>query len=252
MATYIDNFNVSDNFLSQVKESLGYPLVDNSTLEELFTDDWIKQNVCGREAEVFFTYFPLSTNIGINVVGGVETTVDAPPNCLGVVHTAFVNGGSGGNDNLMSGNPFYTSSIVSISSSSYRNYGTPFDYNNWMYSSSQQQFFNKALQGTSNGYYAYYDEVNDKIIAKALLSGIISVDVGCYGTSEESIPRRLRNRFLNLCQYSLAMRFSSILKMQNSDLPLSIDYSEIYDSNKELYDNLVEWMQNNSTYCIMR
>ena len=56
------NVNVSDNFLSQVKESLGYPLVDNSTLEELFTDDWIKQNVCGREAEVFFTYFPLSQN----------------------------------------------------------------------------------------------------------------------------------------------------------------------------------------------
>lgn len=251
MSTYLENFNVSDNFLSQVKESLGYPLVDNSTLEELFTDDWIKQNVCGREAEVFFTYFPLATNIGINVVGGNEITVDAPSNCLGVVHTAFVSGGSGSN-NLMSGNPFYTSTITSISSSSMRNYGTVFDYNSYMYSSSQQQFFNKALQGTSNGYYAYYDEVNDKIIAKALLSGIISVDVGCYGESEESIPKRLRIKYLNLCQYSLAMKFSSILKMQNSDLPLTIDYSEIYDSNKELYDDLIEWCQHNSTYCIMR
>ena len=47
-------------------------------------------------------------------------------------------------------------------------------------------------------------------------------------------------------------KFAEILKMQNSDLPLSIDYGEIYDSNKEKYDELIEWCQNNSTYCIIR
>ena len=251
MATFIENFHVSNEFLNQIKESIGYPLVDNDTLAELFTDDWIKKNICAREAEIFFTYFPLVTNIGVNVSGTTEVSVDAPPNCLGIVHSAFVESG-GGNGNLMSGNPFYTSSITSISSSTMRNYGTPFDYNSYFFSSSQQKFFNNALNNSNKSYYAYYDELNDKLICKSTLIGTISIDCGCYAESTEQIPRRLRVRFLNMCQYALAMKFSEILKMQNSDLPLSIDVGEIYDSNKDKYDELREWMQNNSTYCIMR
>ena len=67
MATYLENFSVSDSFLSKVKESIGYPLVDTDTIGELFSDNWIKENVCGRNAEIFFNYFPLVTNIGVNV-----------------------------------------------------------------------------------------------------------------------------------------------------------------------------------------
>lgn len=251
MATFIENFTVSDDFLSQVKESIGYPLVEDDTISELFTDDWIKNNICGREAETFFTYFPLVTNIGVNVSGTSEVSVDAPINCLGIVHSAFVESG-GGNGNLMSGNPFYTSTITSISSSTMRNYGTPFDYNSYMFSSSQQRFFNNALQNSGKSFYAYYDELNDKIIVKSTLVGTVSVDCGCYAESVDAIPRRLRVRYLNLCQYAFAISFASILKMQNTDLPLSIDYDSIYDSNKDKYDELREWMQNNSTYCIMR
>ena len=251
MATFMENFQVSDEFLSQVKESIGYPLVDDDTISELFTDEWIKDKICGREAEVFFTYFPLVTNIGVNVSGTSEVSVDAPPNCLGVVHSAFVESG-GGNGNLMSGNPFYTSTITSISSSTMRNYGTPFDYNSYFYSSSQQKFFNQALQNSNKSFYAYYDELNDKLVCKSTLVGTISIDCGCYAENTDAIPRRLRIRYLNLCQYAFAMKFAEILKMQNTDLPLSIDYSEIYDSNKDKYDELREWMQNNSTYCIMR
>lgn len=252
MATYMENFAVSDSFLDQVKESIGFPLVENETIAELFTDDWIRNNICGREAEVFFTYFPLVKNIGITVGGVSEVSVPAPQNCLGIVHSAFVENGGGSGADLMSGNPFYTSSITSISSSTMRNYGTPFDYNSYMYSSSQQRFFNNALQNSGKAFYAYYDEINDKIIAKSTLTGIVSVDVGLFGESTEQIPRRLRSRFLNLCQYAFACKFAEILKMQNSDLPLSIDYNEIYDSNRDKYDSLIEWMEKNSTYCIMR
>lgn len=251
MATYLENFEVSDKFLSQVKESIGYPLVDDDTISELFTDNWIKDNICGREAEVFFNYFPLVTNIGVQVSGTAEVSVDAPKNCLGIVHSAFVQNG-GGNVNLMSGNPFFTASLTSISSSTMRNYGTPFDFNSATFSVSQQRFFNNALQNSNKAFYAWYDEINDKIVVKSTLVGCVSVDCGCFAESTEQIPRRLRTRFLNLCQYALAMKFAEILKMQNSDLPLSIDYSEIYDSNKEKYDDLLEWCQNNSTYCIMR
>ena len=127
MSTYLENFSVSDSFLSKVKESIGYPLVDDDTISELFTDEWIKENICGREAEVFFNYFPLVVNVGVNVNGNSEVSVEAPQNTLGIVHSAFVESG-GGNSNLMSGNPFYTSTIVSTSSSSWRNYGTPFDW----------------------------------------------------------------------------------------------------------------------------
>lgn len=251
MSTYLENFFVSDNFLNQVLESLGYPLVDKETLNEIFEDSWIKSNVCEREAEVFFNYFPLVTNIGVNVNGVAEVSVDAPKNTLGVVHSAFVEN-SGGNNNLMSGNPFYTSSIVSVSSSVARNYGTPFDLNSYYYSASQQKFFNQALQNSNKSFYAWYDNINDKIVVKSTLVGCVSVDVGCYGESVESIPKRLRNKYLNLCQYSLAMRFAEALKMQNSDLPLSIDTDSIFDLNKDRYDELREWMQANSTYCIMR
>lgn len=250
MSTYLENFSVSDSFLSKVKESIGYPLVDADTLSELFDDNWIKENICGRNAEIFFNYFPLVTNIGVNVNGTSEVSIDSPKNTLGIVHSAFVE--SGGSGNLMSGNPFYTSTITSISSSSMRNYGCPFDFNSYFYSSSQQKFFNQALQNSNKAFYAYFDELNEKIVVKSTLVGTVSVDVGLYGESEESIPKRLRVKYLELCQASLAMRFAETLKMQNSDLPLSIDTDSIFDLNKDRYDELKEWMQNNSTYCIMR
>ena len=251
MATYLENFSVSDSFLSKVKESIGYPLVDEETLNELFTDDWIRENICGRNAEIFFNYFPLVTNIGVNVNGTSEVSVDSPKNTLGIVHSAFVESG-GGNNNLMSGNPFYTSSIVSVSSSIARNYGTPFDLNSFYYSASQQQFFNKALQNSNKSFYAYFDEVHHKLIAKSTLSGTVSIDAGCYAESVDMIPKRLRTKYLELCQSALAIRFARTLQMQNSDLPLSIDVSAILDENKEIHENLTTWMQQNSTYCIMR
>lgn len=251
MATYLENFDVSDSFLSKVKESIGYPLVDEETLNELFTDDWIKENICGREAETFFNFFPLVVNVPINVSGTAEVSVEAPSNCLGIVHSAFVESG-GGNNNLISGNPFYTSSIVSVSSSIARNYGSPFDYNSYFYSSSQQQFFNKALQNSNKSFYAYFDEVHHKLIAKSTLTGTISIDAGCYAESVDMIPKRLRVKYLELCQASLAIKFASTLRMQNSDLPLSIDVDAIYDTYTDKKDALIEWMQQNSTYCIMR
>ena len=191
------------------------------------------------------------TNIGVNVNGTSEVSVDSPKNTLGIVHSAFVESG-GGNNNLMSGNPFYTSSIVSVSSSIARNYGSPFDYNSWMFSSSQQQFFNKALQNSNKSFYAYFDELNEKIVCKSTLVGTISVDVGIYGESEESIPKRLRVKYLELCQSALGMKFAEILKLQNSDLPLSINCDEVFDLNKDRYDELLEWCKLKSTYCIMR
>ena len=249
--TYLENFSVSDSFLERVKESIGYPLVDTDTLSELFDDNWIKENICGRNAEIFFNYFPLVTNIGVNVNGTSEVSVDSPKNTLGIVHSAFVESG-GGNNNLMSGNPFFTSSIVSVSSSIARNYGTAFDWNSWMFSSSQQQFFNKALQNSDKSFYAYFDEVHHKLIAKSTLSGTVSIDAGCYAESVDMIPKRLRTKYLELCQSALAIRFARTLQMQNSDLPLSIDVSAILEENEEIHKNLVEWMQQNSTYCIMR
>ena len=251
MATYLENFQVSDSFLSKVKESIGYPLVDEDTLSELFDDNWIKENICAREAETFFNFFPLVVNVPINVSGTAEVSVDAPVNCLGVVHSAFVESG-GGNNNLMSGNPFYTSSIISVSSGVARNYGTPFDYNSYYYSSSQQNFFNKALQNSNKSFYAYFDEIHHKLIAKSTLTGTVSIDAGCYAESVDMIPKRLRTKYLELCQSALAIRFARTLQMQNSDLPLSIDVDAILDENKEIHENLVEWMQQNSTYCIMR
>ena len=251
MATYLENFSVSNSFLSKVKESIGYPLVDEETLNELFTDDWIKENICAREAEQFFNFFPLVVNVPINVSGTAEVSVDAPSNCLGIVHSAFVESG-GGNNNLMSGNPFFTSSIVSVSSSIARNYGSPFDWNSFYYSASQQQFFNKALQNSNKSFYAYFDEVHHKLIAKSTLTGTISIDAGCYAESVDMIPKRLRTKYLELCQSALGVKFASILKMQNSDLPLSIDTDAIYDTNFDAHEKLVEWCQNNSTYCIMR
>ena len=251
MATYISNFNVTDDFLAQVKESIGYPMVDDDTLSEIFTDEFIKDKICGREAETFFNFFPLVVNIAVPVSASNEVSVDSPKNSLGIIHTSFVESG-GGSGNLMSGNPFYTSSITSISSSTMRNYGTPFDWSSYFFSSSQQRFFNNALNNSNKSFYAYFDEINSKIVVKSTLVGTVSVDVGVYGESEESIPRRLRIKFLELCQSALGMKFASILKLQNSDLPLSFDVDTIFDENKDKHDELLEWCKLNSTYCIMR
>ena len=89
-------------------------------------------------------------------------------------------------------------------------------------------------------------------MVKSTLAGTVSVDVGLYGESVDMIPKRLRTKYLELCQTALGVKFASILKMQNSDLPLSIDTDAIYDTNFDAHEKLVEWMQQNSTYCIMR
>ena len=89
-------------------------------------------------------------------------------------------------------------------------------------------------------------------MAKSTLVGIVSVDCGCYAESVDMIPKRLRVKYLELCQSALGMKFAEILKLQNSDLPLSINCDEVFDLNKDRYDELLEWCKLNSTYCIMR
>ena len=78
------------------------------------------------------------------------------------------------------------------------------------------------------------------------------LDNKSFNLIRDSTEKRLRTKYLELCQSALAIRFARTLQMQNSDLPLSIDVSAILDENKEIHENLVEWMQQNSTYCIMR
>lgn len=252
MSTYIHNPTVDESFLYDVKEALGYPVVDEE-IADIYTDEQIENLVIADALEHFFNYFPIVQTIVTPVSPNGKVELDAPENTLGIVHYALDGRGSGG-INLNTGNPFYTARMVVSSQSGLANYGSPFNYNGSEYSVYQQQFYANSAQKVSGGrsFAVYYNASTDKIEVQSVMGGTMTIRVGCYSEDVDDIPKRLRPHFLGYCQGMLKVKFANILMMMNSDLPLEFDKEAILESGKEMVEAEDEWFRINSTIQLMK
>lgn len=251
MSTYIHDITVSDSFLNNVKEALGYPVIDEE-ISDIYSDENIKELVIATSLEHFFNFFPIVQTITVPVGAGTTKVLNAPTNTLGIVHYALVNSSNNQGFNLNSGNPFYTEKLVTSSQSRLSNYGSPFNYNSSEYSVYQQAFYRNSMQNVSRLFAVHYNEAEDTISVQSSQSGTIVIRVGTYSTNLDDIPRRLKPHLLNYCQALLKIKFASILEMMNSDLPLEFDKEAIKESGTDLLEKEEEWFQNNSTIQIMK
>lgn len=245
------NLQVSDDFLKDVKEALGYPVLDEE-ISEVYSDENIKELVIGDALETFFNYFPLVKTLTLHMSGSGKVEIDAPENMLGIVHYTLVDGTTADDINLNSGNPFYTAKQVVISQSMMSNYGSPFNYHGSTYSRYQQQFLNKSMKQLGKVFAVYFDEASNKIIAQSSQAGVMSIQIGLYSENLDDIPKRLRPHLMNYCQGTLKIKFAQILELMNSDLPLSFDKEAIKESGQEMMEAEEEWFKLNSTIQIMR
>lgn len=252
MSAYIENVIVSDKFLLGVKEALGYPIVDNEVINSIYTDDNIKDIVIANALEKFYNYFPIVNEINFDISAQTELSVNAPENTLGIIQYTFVDSIAKSNANLISGNPFYTQSQLSSSNSMRSGYGTPFNYNNSIFSSYQQNFYNNAVSNMSKMYYVKYNDLQNTFDMKSNTSGCFNIRVGCYSENVDDIPKRLKTTFQSLCRAFLKIKFASTLLMMNSDLPLEFDRDTILDEGKEELEEIEEYMIENSTIPLMR
>lgn len=252
MSTYIHDISVSDDFLNNVKEALGYPVIDEE-ISDIYSDENIKKLVIANAFEYFFNFFPIVKTLVVSVSAGSPVTVEAPMNTLGIVHYALTNSASSDNQlNLNSGNPFYTERLVASSQSRLSNYGSPFNYNGSEYSTYQQDFYCNSAQAISRAFSVDYNEFDNTITVHSSQTGQMVIRVGTYSTSIDDIPNRLKIHLLLYCQGLLKVKFANILEMMNSDLPLEFDKEAIKDSGVDMLEKEEEWYQNNSTIQIMK
>lgn len=252
MATFVKDVVCSEEFLNDVLEALGYPIVTKDIIFGFLPQDYILSNIIGDGLEKFFTYFPIVKNITLPA-SSTESEVESPiENVLGIVHY-YENSKENTNVNLNSGNPFYTSSQVTISSSR-QNWGTPFNYNGGTFTQFQRKFYEDSVKNLAGGkqYYCKYDETTNKFIVRSKLNSNLYVQVGCFSNNVDDVPKNKRQKFLNLCEGLLMMKFARTVKLMDSDLPLEINHDDLYDEGKDLLEETEEWMQNNSTIPLMR
>lgn len=246
--SYIENIQVSEKTLNEIKTALGYPVID-AELEDILSEQHIKEYVLGPSLETFFTYFPIRFQISIPVTGAnAVQEYDAPINTLGLFKYQFVPQSSTiGGSNMMQqgmfyGNPFYSSSQV-ISRGSYGlggNFGTPFGYEKELFTY-QNRFYNKSIESSNKVVFIQYNDNTRKLEYKANIPGVFSVELATYSSIVEDIPLRYRQKFLQYAKGKLLTNFANIMKLSESDLPSNIDADYLEDKGNT-------WIEEAETY----
>ena len=244
MGLYISTSDlvVSDDFIHMVLKVLGATVVTNDMIYSVYPLNDIKSDIATC-LETYYNYFPIITKLSFPnaTTGSYDHDLE---NVLGIVHVSKGDTTSSGG---LSGNAWATLRGVTTSST-YGSYGTRYGYGTSKYSQYMNNFLNNSVKNMQGGckYSAEYDELNDKINIINNGQDTIYVDVGCYSCSFDDIPKRLRGKVLALCQAKIGLTFADTANMLNIDLPLSINIDDLKDKCQDLWDNTIEWLQNNS------
>ena len=252
MGTYIKEVQITDDFRNQVIEVLGYPVVDSETIFDMYNKEHIDNHIIASCLEKFFNYFPKIIELDIQVSKGV-ILIDAPTNTLGIAHYSLVNTPTAiSNADLNNKGAFFTASQVI--NSSFHSYGTPFRYGETSYSAYQKKFFNDSINKLNGGnqFYAKFKEETNQLEIKANSQGVMHLKIGCWSSNIEDIAINKRQKFLELCQATLGLKFAKILKLTNGDLPLEIDADTLLDESKEKLEQIEEWLSQNSQFPLIR
>lgn len=250
----IDEITVPQSIMNYVKGALGYPI----TKETLpFTDEEIIEYAIIPSYEEFCNYFPTKKEMSITCSDASNMEVDvSDKKMLGIYHYTLINGNVSSNQNLNSGNPFYTASQISgygTSSSSY--YGTPWNYGaSTEYSYYQRKFLSQSAQvmNGSKVYSCKYDEINKKLIIHTAKGGTMFIRYGSWEDDLNNIPNRLKIHFQEFAKANLMKKFADTVNLMNTDLPLSIDADSLSDKADDILERERDFMKENSTIPLMR
>lgn len=249
MATYITDVTASDDFIELLLETLGYPIIEDEVLYNIFPKDFIKEKIIGLSMELFYTYFPIIKEFSMSSNTTIDSTID---NVLGIVHYTFVNGNIS-NTEMYNQGPWSLSNKVSLMSMG-NTYGTPFNYNSYTYSTYQQKFYSDSMKNLNGGrkHSVIYDEKNNKFISQSKMNGTFNVEVGCYSNNVSDIPKHLLPKFTDLCRAEIGMKFARSVNLIDADLPLAINSDDLLEDSKDLKEETVEWFERNSKFTVMK
>lgn len=250
----IDEITVPQSIMNYVKGALGYPITDEALP---FTDEQIIEYVIIPYYEEFCNYFPTKNEMSIVCSDSSNMEIDVSDRrILGIYHYTLIGNNTSSNQNLTSGNPFYTASQISgygASSSSY--YGTPWNYGaSTEYSYYQRKFLSQSAQvmNGSKVYSCKYDEINKKLIIHTAKSGTMFIRYGSWENDLNNIPNRLKIHFQDFAKGGLMKYFADIVNLMNTDLPLSIDADSLSDKADDILERERDFMKENSTIPLLR
>jgi hypothetical protein len=253
---------INDSTYNQILTAIGFPVVDQDTINYLLTKDQIKDYVIKPALVEFSTYFPQRQEISIPVSGtnGVAYyNTDISDKAFSMYYYKFspasTTTGNGGimNQGSFYANPFYSASqVLSIGGAgSASGYGTPYPRGREqiLY---QQKFYQKSIETANRVYYAKWDDQNRRLEIKSSLTGSFEIILALINTDVEDIEYNRRQSFIRYCKGALKLQFAEILGLSQTDLPVSIETSDLKDDGKELMEKELEYWREASLFPVMR
>ncbi|MGD9678151.1 MAG: hypothetical protein AB7V16_07280 [Vulcanibacillus sp.] len=254
--TTIENIQISERDLNEIKKAIGYPTITNE-FAHIATDEQIKEYSIAPALNEFYRWFPMSIPKEISTSGGSLIEVECEENVVGIYKQHFVPSTSSfGNLNPMSqgmflANPFASANQVSYLSQNTRGFGTQFNYEFSQFAY-QSRFLSESMEASNSGYYIDYDEYNNKLKVKSLISGVFYIELAAVDNDVGRIPFRLRPSFIKYAQSMLLENFAFILGMSESDLPSSLDVDALREKSDTLKEEVLTYWRESSIGMIMR
>jgi hypothetical protein len=253
---------INDTTYNQILTAIGFPVVDQETINPFLTKENIKEYVIKPALVEFSTYFPQRQEISIPVSGtnGVAYyNTDISDRAFSMYYYKFSPASTTtGNGGIMSQgsfylNPFFSASqVLSIGGpGATSRYGTPNSYGS-EFNLYQQRFFNRSIESMNKVYYAKWDDQNRRLEIKSSLTGSFEITLALMNTDVEDIEYNRRQSFIRYCKGALKLQLVEILGLSQTDLPVSIETSDLKDDGKELIEKELEYWREASVFPIMR
>jgi len=256
MVHRLENIQISEKDLNTVKKIIGFPVITNE-FDYLITEEHIKDYSIAPALHEFYRWFPMKLAKEYTVTSNGLITEPCPEMCIGLVTQQFVpNSSASGMGSLLSngvfpGNPFATANQISIFTQNSRNYGTPYSYENNLFTY-QQRFLQESIEASNSGYYVDYNEVENTITLKSLINGVFYIEFAIVGNDVNKIPFRLMPSFIKYSQSLLLENLANILGLSETELPSAIDVDRLIDKSDKLKEEVLPYWREASKSYVMR
>jgi len=261
----IDNLQISDKDYNFILTAIGYPVIDEETLNYLITKEDVEELVITPALETFHQYFPKRVPLVFQSTGTssvlTKTSAELPKNAFGILSAQFVtqSASSLGIGAMDSGvfyqNPFYSNAQVyssgggSIGGMSM--FGVPFGYG-FETQRFQKMFYAKSLEASTKVYWYRYDPSTRSLSYKSNLIGNFYIDFATLDENIDNIDFTKKRSFLRYCQGALKVQIANTLALVDTQLPVQLNKELLKTDGDDLMEKEVNYWQEASTIPTMR
>jgi len=256
MVTRLENIQISDKDFGEIKKVIGYPVV-TTEFDYIANAEQIKDYAIAPALHEFYRWFPMKRVLEIRTSSNGLQEIQCDEDVVGIIGQQFIpasssfSSGGAMNTGTFLGNPFASANQVSSMGQMSRGFGTPFNYefSNFQY---QNRFLQESIEASNNGYYIDYNEIDNKLIVKSLLSGVFYLELAVVDSDVNKIPFRLKPSFIKYAQSLLLDNFVDILGLSESDLPSTLDIDRLTDKSEKLKEEVLPYWREASRSYVMR